>query len=85
VAAEKAWQKITPDAILIERILLALAVQATSPQWVRDGGTFIPHAGTWLNGRQWEDEVVPAEPRRLESKRTEGNLAVLREFVEAGR
>ena len=36
-----------------------LARWKDSDQWTRDDGRFIPHPATWLNGRQWEDEVQP--------------------------
>ena len=33
----------------------AIAVQATSPAWTKDGGQFIPHPSTWLNEGRWQD------------------------------
>jgi len=33
-----------------------------SESWNRDGGRYIPHPSTWLNGRRWEDELAPAPP-----------------------
>ena len=26
-----------------------------------EGGRYIPHPATWLNGRRWEDEINPAK------------------------
>lgn len=54
--AEKAWRKIDPDPETVKDIIAAIAVQRESDQWCRDGGQFIPHPATWLNGRRWEDE-----------------------------
>lgn len=54
--ALKAWQKIAPDDSLLQQILNALGWQSESPAWTKDGGAFVPHASTWLNGRRWEDE-----------------------------
>ena len=31
-----------------------------SHDWTKDGGQFIPHAATWLNGKRWEDELPAA-------------------------
>lgn len=59
-AAEKAWLKVAPDSGLAQRILDAVAAQRKSPEWTKDGGQFVPHAATWLNGRRWEDEVEQA-------------------------
>lgn len=55
--ALKAWGKLKPDEGLVEKIMQGLARWKKSDQWTRDGGQFIPHPATWLNGRQWEDEV----------------------------
>ena len=59
-AAEKAWCKLAPDDALQQTLLEAVRTQARWPQWVKDGGQFIPHPATWLNGKRWLDEA-PAE------------------------
>lgn len=56
-AAELAWKKCRPDGTLQARIIQAVKAQCKSEQWRRDGGQFIPHPATWLNGKRWEDEV----------------------------
>lgn len=55
--AEKAWKKIKPDADLQAKILKAVAAATRSPDWTKDGGQFIPHPATWLNGKRWEDAL----------------------------
>ena len=60
--AEKAWAKLLPDRSLQAQLLVALGKQAKSPDWTKDGGSFIPHAATWLNGKRWEDEVESGKP-----------------------
>ena len=55
--AEKAWAKLHPSDDLVAAILRAIAAQSRSPQWLKDGGQFIPHPATWLNGKRWEDET----------------------------
>lgn len=52
-AAEKAWAKASPD---LQAVLTALAWQTKQDGWTKDGGAFIPHPGTYLNQRRWEDE-----------------------------
>lgn len=60
-AARKAWDKIRPGQDQLGQILNALRIQKKSDQWTRDGGQYIPHPATWLNGERWKDEtVVPA-------------------------
>jgi uncharacterized protein YdaU (DUF1376 family) len=55
--AERAWAALAPDDLLAERICKAVPEHASSEQWRKDGGKFIPHPATWLNGRRWEDEI----------------------------
>jgi hypothetical protein len=57
VQAQKAWAKLNPSEALQAEILAALAAQCKSEQWTKDGGSFIPHASTWLNQRRWEDQL----------------------------
>ena len=56
--ALKAFNKINPDEDLLTVMIDALKRQRVSPQWTKDGGQFIPHPATWLNGRRWEDEIT---------------------------
>lgn len=55
--AKKAFQKIKPDKVLLERMLSALEVQKASRDWQKDNGQYIPHPATWLNGMRWEDDI----------------------------
>lgn len=57
-AAAKAFAKIEVDAQLQALMLAAIERQSQSEQWRRDGGQFIPHPSTWLNGKRWLDEVA---------------------------
>lgn len=61
VGARKAFDKIRPDEALLERIIAAIGKQIESEQWTKDGGQYIPHPQTWLNGHRWEDELAPAK------------------------
>lgn len=55
--AQRVWASLKPEAELVARIMQGLARWKQSDQWTRDDGRFIPHPATWLNNRQWEDEV----------------------------
>lgn len=57
--AEKAWKKLKITDELFTMISSALARQVVSTDWTKDGGKYIPHPATWLNGHRWEDEVSP--------------------------
>lgn len=56
--ARKVWDKLRPDPALVARILDAVERRKRSDDWLREGGRFIPHPSTWLNGRRWEDETA---------------------------
>ena len=58
-AALKAWQKLNPSPELVERILDHVRDHKRSPDWIKDGGQFVPHPATFLNGRRWEDDIPP--------------------------
>lgn len=60
--AWKAWLKLSPDPELRAQIAAALEQQRHQPDWRKDRGQFIPLPATWLNGRRWEDELVPETP-----------------------
>lgn len=55
--ARRAWKKLKPSLALCRTMAAALTVQKASDAWTKDGGQFIPHAATWLNGKRWEDEL----------------------------
>jgi len=71
-AAYKAWKQISPDVVLIEKILKAIRIQKKSSQWQKDRGQFVPYPSTWLNQRRWEDEIqtenIPVTPKEVDSK-----------------
>lgn len=60
--ALKAWNKLKPNAALQETMLASLARHVASHDWRKDGGQYIPHPTTWLNGQRWEDEVGNPSP-----------------------
>ena len=64
MAARRAWKKLKPDMDLCMEMGKALALQKRSEQWLEDDGRYIPHPATWLNGRQWENEVRVSESDR---------------------
>ncbi len=59
-AALRAWNKVKPSDDLVLTILADVERRKEGDQWRRDGGQFIPHPATYLNGARWEDEDVVA-------------------------
>lgn len=56
-AARRAWTKLKPSPPMQVHILKAVKAAKQSEQWMKDGGQFIPHPATYLNGKRWEDEI----------------------------
>lgn len=54
--ALKAWERIPDAHDLLPRMLAVIAAWSQSEGWTKDGGRFIPHPATWLNGKRWEDD-----------------------------
>lgn len=54
--AMKAWQQTRNARPPIEELIAALDKQASSDDWYRDGGAYIPYPATWLRRGQWADE-----------------------------
>lgn len=61
--AESAWVK-NECAPLLPQILVSIRARKICPEWLKDGGRFIPHPATWLNRRGWEDEVASPHTKR---------------------
>lgn len=56
--AFKAWSKLKPCDALQASILKAVEIQRQGDDWRKEGGRFIPHPATWINGRRWEDSTA---------------------------
>lgn len=71
--ALKAWQSISPDDELAEKIIAAaLIYNKANPT-----RAYYKHATTWLNGRNWEDnpnDLLPKIARMQEPRKTEHQL-----------
>lgn len=86
--ARKAWMQIGPTPETVERILAALAWQVQQPQWLKDGGQYIPLPATWLRGERWTDEPLPMRSAAViehPRSRTTGNADAARAFVASMR
>jgi len=61
-AALKAWSRIAASVSTAD-IMAGLERATRSEQWLKDGGQFVPHAATWLNGGRWTDDLPAAAGR----------------------
>ncbi len=55
--ALRTWETRDLDS-MADRILAHVKTCASSSQWVRENGKFVPHPTTYLNGDRWEDEAA---------------------------
>lgn len=53
-AAERAWTKIATEDR--PTILANVTARATSEEWLRENGRYVPHLATYLNGQRWKDQ-----------------------------
>lgn len=67
--AMKAWKKIKPTGQMLAELMAGLEKQKASGDWMKDGGQFIPHPASWINGRRWEDQIPPATSPAPSSER----------------
>ena len=54
----KWFNKQKPTCELFSLIMNKLEQFRVSPDWLKDGGKFIPYPTTWLNQKRWEDESI---------------------------
>jgi len=59
--AKASWSKLKPEDKA--DAMGKLPAFLSSEDWTKDGGQFVPHPATWLNGRRWEDEIAPQSPK----------------------
>ena len=74
--AKQAWDRLKPDTATVQKMLDALAWQVKQPQWVKDGGMYVPHPTTWLHEERWDDEpfFTTEQPR--------DKFSGLRDFID---
>ncbi len=49
----------------LEKVLQAVKAHTSSKDWTKDGGEYIPHPATWLNGGRWADDIDGAPRKKL--------------------
>lgn len=55
-AAEKSWQELKPDDVLLGVMLSKIDLAKQTQQWTEKKGKYIPYPTSWLNSKGWEDE-----------------------------
>lgn len=67
--AFKAWKQMKHNPPLRDLIDI-LNKHKMSTDWVKDNGTYIPYAATWIRGQRWEDELSQASLSQKEKRPT---------------
>lgn len=58
--ARKAWQKLKPDADLVDKIVTNIDNRLALGDWcTKSAPQFIPLPTTYLNGKRWNDDPIP--------------------------
>lgn len=55
--SKEKFLKVCKDENTYNSIMHGLKKQIKSVEWQKDGGQYVPHPTTWLNGERWLDEV----------------------------
>lgn len=67
--AQQAWNKLRPSPETIVKIVADVRKRASSFDWQKEGGRFVPQPATYLNQRRWEDEITaPPAPNGTHAK-----------------
>jgi hypothetical protein len=80
--AERAWEKLSPDDELTDRMIVAVDQQIAERERLSTERRFVPewkHPATWLTARAWEDETTPVVAHTADAGRCDcGELGVVR-------
>ncbi len=77
-AALRRWKAMKISNETFQAILEGLQKALGSQEWAKDGGAYIPHPATWLNGGCWEDEYKPLVTACTRSDTTKDSAIDLR-------
>lgn len=84
---QKAMEEFLKVEVDIDVLLLAVEEQKKSAQWQKNVGQFIPHASTWLNGKRWEDLLLPPAndvPKGASGQLGEAEMEAIRRVLQEG-
>lgn len=54
--ARIAWATLHPTDAQVDQMVAALAWQSEMPEWVREGGRFVPYPASYLRSERFSDE-----------------------------
>lgn len=71
--AWRAWRRQKPA---LDAVLGGIERWKKHPDWMKNGGEFIPGMGPWLNKRAWETEIMPRGSPGLSEREQRGQRNV---------
>lgn len=74
--AKTAWKQVKKDEI--GKILEDISLRRVTEDWTKEGGKYIPHPTTYLNGKRWNDERTPSATKTVKQMTDE---EILREVI----
>jgi hypothetical protein len=77
VAAKKSWDKLKPSQALLTLLIKDVQNRVNQGEWQISKKHFIPSAGPYLNGRKWENEIIPRGDNGQTGSNTQQNQAKL--------
>jgi len=66
-AARKAFEKLNPSEVLLNKMINAIYAQIKHRKLMTDAGQFVPqwkYPATWIRAECWEDELPTVEIKR---------------------
>jgi hypothetical protein len=57
--------KISPTDDFVDRAIQVVEAQKRTPEWLKEGGQFIPDPERWLKKGRWDDDIT-VKPRLSE-------------------
>lgn len=80
--AEEKWWKLNLSPETIKTIFADVERRKRSPEWLKEGGQFIPYPATYLHGERWTDEVPINGPGQAGGHLGSGRVAVTKEALD---
>jgi uncharacterized protein YdaU (DUF1376 family) len=80
--AEKAWKQTAKDRPPLPAILASIDAQRRTPDWIKEGGQFIPYPASWLRAHSWADDAQTGLPMLTE--RTTQTIGAGGLFIHGG-
>ncbi len=67
IDALKVWNQMKKQYHFdTDKAISVVEAQKKSKDWIKNGGQYIPYAGTWLRAGGWKNEIEPTEKEKAD-------------------